>query len=77
MIYPVIGLQSESSGELMVAEVVEGEHMCRDTGTYGDEHGDWQRVAHHVEAEDADEAANLAAQQAEQGDAEFLPATEL
>jgi hypothetical protein len=54
MIYTVFGIVDESSGELMIAAVVEGQISAVDTN------GEMGRWADSFEAEDADHAEMLA-----------------
>lgn len=63
--WTVLGLYDSHSNTFLVAGVIEGEHNTADTDHHADEYGQYQRMAHSVEAEDADEAAYLVTQQVE------------
>jgi hypothetical protein len=63
--WTVLGLYDSHSNTFLVAGVIEGEHNTADTDHHADGHGQYQRMAHSVEAEDADEAAYLVTQQVE------------
>jgi hypothetical protein len=55
--WTVIGLCDVAANTFLVAGVVAGQHDCPDTDAHADEHGQWQRTAHQVQAPDADTAA--------------------
>lgn len=63
--WTVIGLYDAAARTFLVAGVVAGQRQCSDTDEHADEHGQWQRMAHHVQAPDADAAAYQVTQQVE------------
>ena len=59
--FTVIGLTNTDSGEFMIAAVVQGSGFeLVDENSNSGQYGDYQRIAHNVQARDADHAEELA-----------------